>query len=49
MVGNYLSTSPPVYPSPSKERGRIFIKRGEAPLKLPSLKLEVLASNLSLW
>jgi len=34
----FLSTSPPLSPSPSKERGRVC-KRGFAPLKLPVIYL----------
>jgi hypothetical protein len=34
-----LSTSLPISPSPSKERGKDIKKRGEAPLKLSSASL----------
>ena len=30
-----LSTSPPLSPSPSKERGKLFRRGANAPLKLP--------------
>jgi len=36
-----LLTSPPLSPSPSKERGKRFIERGETPL-LPTLPLPLL-------
>jgi len=37
LYKDYLSTSPPLSPSPSKERGRNIKKRGFAPLRLPLL------------
>jgi len=37
-IREYLLTSPPISPSPSKERGKRFIERSETPL-LPTLPL----------